>query len=327
MNDPIITIDDVAIAAKRLQGLAVRTPMIENEALNDRLDARVMIKPECLQRSGSFKFRGAYNRLSAMTEEEKARGVVAFSSGNHAQGVAMAARLLGIHAAIVMPSDAPKIKVARTERDGAEVITYDRFTGSREGIAREICQERGAVLVPSFDDPYIMAGQGTVGYELAQDLAAMGMTPDFVTAPCGGGGLMSGIATAMRATFPDVGIVTVEPAGYDDTARSFASGVREENDMQTRTICDALLAEMPGKLTFAVNHGFGASGVAVTDEEVHDAMCFAVEELKLVVEPGGAVALAALLSGKIDAKGKIVALVLSGGNVDPDLLSGILGGA
>ncbi|MGY0712182.1 threonine ammonia-lyase [Azospirillum argentinense] len=307
---------DIVEAAARLDGFAVRTPLLENALLNERVGGRVLLKPEVLQRSGSFKFRGAFNRLSQLTPEERRGGVVAWSSGNHAQGVAAAAALLGMPAVIVMPSDAPALKIANTRGYGAEVVLYDRWTESREAIAGAIAEERGAAAVPPYDHPQIMAGQGTVGLEIAAQAQAIGAVPDDVIAPCSGGGLMSGVATAVRHSFPDARLWAAEPAGFDDVARSLAAGERVENTAGQRSICDALLTPTPGALTFPVMKDLLSGSLAVTDAEVKAAMAYAFTVLKLVVEPGGAVGLAAVLTGKLPAAGRTVAVVLSGGNVD-----------
>ena len=312
-----IGFQDVVEAARRLDGYAVRTPLLENALLNERVGGRVLIKPEVLQRSGSFKFRGAFNRISQLTPEERGRGVVAWSSGNHAQGVAAAAALLGIRAAIVMPSDAPTLKIENTRSYGAEVVLYDRWTESREDIAKAIADERGSAVVPPYDHPQVMAGQGTVGLEIVEQLAALGVTPDDVLSPCSGGGLVSGLATAIRHALPDTRVWSVEPAGFDDVARSLAAGERVSNEAGHSSLCDALLTPTPGALTFPVMKERLAGGFAVTDAEVQAAMAYAFSVLKLVVEPGGAVALAAVLTGKLPTAGRTVVVVLSGGNVDP----------
>src|SRR5262249_32930794 len=256
---------------------------------------------------------------AAIPKEARGGGVVAFSSGNHAQGVAAAAQLLDMRAVIVMPSDAPRAKRERTAALGAEVVLYDREREDREAIARELAQKRNAVLVPPYDDPLIIAGQGTAGREIVEDLAAMGLAPDVVVVNASGGGLTAGVALAVKARVPAAHVYTAEPEGFDDHARSFRSGRREANAALTGTICDALMARMPGELTFAINRALVDEGVVATDADVSDAVAFAFRELKLVVEPGGAVALAALLHGKIDIRGKIAVAVLSGGNVDPQL--------
>jgi len=318
-HDKLPTAADVDAAAERLAGVALRTPLVTSPVLDGVTQGRVFLKAEILQRTGSFKFRGAYNKLSSIPLPERARGVVAFSSGNHAQGVAAAAKLLGMPAVIVMPSDAPRPKRERTAALGAEVVLYDRVRENRQTIAQEIAQKRGAALVPPYDDPLIIAGQGTAGREIIEDLAALGLAPDAVVVTASGGGLTAGIALAVKARVPEARVYTAEPEGFDDHARSFRSGAREKNTALTGTICDALMAQTPGELTFAINRTLVAEGAAVSDEEVGAAVAFAFRELKLVVEPGGAVALAALLSGKIDVKGKLAVAVLSGGNVDPGL--------
>jgi threonine dehydratase len=321
-----ISLADIQAAAARLKGLAVETPLIENPALNERLGGRVLLKPETLQRAGAFKFRGAYNRLSQLTDEEKVRGVVAFSSGNHAQGVALAARLLEIPALIVMPTDAPSVKVEATKSFGAEIRFYDRFTEDRIAIADQIAAERGCTVVPSYDDPHIIAGQGTLGLELVEQARAQGVELDRVLSPVGGGGLIAGTSTAVKGLSPSTEVWGAEPAGFDETRRSLESGDRETIDKDARSICDALLTPIPGELTFAINQRTLTGIVAVTDAEVAEAMRYAFSVLKLVVEPGGCVALAAALAGKVAVAGKTSAIVLSGGNVDPGLFARVLAG-
>jgi threonine dehydratase len=319
----MIDLAAIESAATRLAGVSVRTPLLRNFELDAAAGGKVLVKPEGLQVTGSFKIRGAYNFLSQLSPEQARHGVVAFSSGNHAQGVAAAGRMLGIQTAIVMPEDAPRAKLENTRRLGGEVITYDRYTGDREALAREIAAERGAVVVPSYDHDYIIAGQGTVGLEIAQQSAELGMDLDQVLVCCGGGGLIAGSATALLALLPNVSVHSVEPEEFDDTARSLRSGIREQVDDSARSICDALQAHTPGKLTFAINQALLGDGLTVSDADVGAAMRFAFRHLKLVVEPGGAVALAAVLAGKIDTAGKTTAVVLSGGNVDGDLFAGI----
>jgi threonine dehydratase len=247
--------------------------------------------------------------------------VVAFSSGNHAQGVAAAAQILGMQATIVMPADSPVTKRERTRGYGAEVVLYDRDKEDREAIANGIAQKRGATLVRPYDDPFVIAGQGTAGREIAEDMAALGLAPDIVVAPASGGGLIAGVATAVKAKFPQAQVIVAEPKDYDDHGLSLRAGHREAHHAAGRTICDALMAAMPGELTFSINSKLLANGVTASDEEVGAAVAYAYRELKLVVEPGGAVGLAALLAGRIDAKGKNVVIVLSGGNVDADLFA------
>lgn len=319
-----VTLSDIDAAAGVLAPVAIRTPLLSSPVLDERVGARVFLKPEMLQRTGSFKFRGAYNKLSSIPPDQRGRGVVAFSSGNHAQGVAAAARLLNMTATIVMPADAPLTKRERTKAYGAEVVLYDREREDREAIARKICSERGATLVPPFDDPHIIAGQGTIGREIAEDLAARGLRPDIVAAPASGGGLVAGTGVAIKSRFPAAEIVLVEPEGFDDNALSLVAGRRITIHHRGGTICDALMAPVPGELTFAINYQLGTRGVIASDDEVAAAMGFAFRELKLVVEPGGAIALAALLSGHIKGQGKTVVIVLSGGNVDAELFSDLI---
>jgi threonine dehydratase len=316
---------DVDAAARAIAAFAVRTPLLWSPALNERVGTKVFLKPEMLQRTGSFKFRGAFNKLSSIPESARSRGVVAFSSGNHAQGVAAAAQILKMPATIVMPADAPLSKRERTKAYGAEVVLYDRDREDREAIAGDIAAKRGATLVRPYDDPFIIAGQGTVGREIAEDMAALGIAPDVVVAPVSGGGLIAGVATAVKARFPQAVLMSAEPEGFDDHARSLRAGKREPHRAEGRTICDALMASIPGEITFAINSKLLTKGLTASDAEVGIAVGFAFRELKLVVEPGGAVGLAALLAGRIDSKGKNVVIVLSGGNVDADLFAKLIG--
>jgi threonine dehydratase len=316
--------DDVRSAATRLEGLAIKTPLLESPALNERVGGRVLLKAETLQRTGSFKFRGAYNKISQIPEGDRPGGVVAYSSGNHAQGVAAAAALLGLPAVIVMPSDAPAIKVENTRGYGAEVVFYDRFTEAREAIGSAIAKERGATLVPPYDDPRVIAGQGTCGLEIVEQAKEKGLVLDALLVCCGGGGLTAGCALALEAMSPQSRLYTVEPAGYDDTKLSLDAGRPVPHPKAPQSICDALLTPQPGDLTFAVNRSRVSAGLAVTDKEVKAAMRFAFRTLKLVVEPGGAVCLAAILAGKVDAAGRVIALTLSGGNVDAELYRTVL---
>jgi threonine dehydratase len=324
--DTLPTAADVARAAERLKGVAVRTPLINAPVLDDRLNARVFLKAETLQRTGSFKFRGAYNKISSIPPEKRAGGVVAYSSGNHAQGVAAAAKLCGLCATIVMPADAPAAKRERTRALGAEIVPYDRETEDRAAIAEGIARERGATLVPPYDDPLIIAGQGTAGREIMEDLAALDLKPDVVFVGASGGGLAAGIALAVKDASPATPIYAIEPEGFDDTLRSFKSGKHESNARLSGTICDALMSGTPGALTFPITQKLIGQGFAVSDDEVGRAVRYAFEELKLVVEPGGAVSLAALLAGKLDVSGKVVVAVLSGANVDAALFAKLIGG-
>ena len=307
-----------------LKPFAVRTPLLSSPALDERLGTRVFLKPEMLQRTGSFKFRGAFNKLSSIPPGSRSGGVVAFSSGNHAQGVAAAARILNMWATIVMPADAPLSKRERTKAYGAEVVLYDRDREDREAIAREIAGPRGATLVRPYDDPLVIAGQGTVGQEIVDDMAALGLAPDIVVAPASGGGLVAGVATAVKARFPGALMMCAEPESFDDHARSLRAGKREPHGAEGRTICDALMAAIPGEITFSINCRLLAQGVVASDAEVGAAVGFAFRELKLVVEPGGAVGLAALLAGHIECRGKNVVIVLSGGNVDADMFAKLI---
>jgi len=311
--------DDVLDAAGRLEGVAAKTPLVRNDALDAAVKAKVFVKAECLQRTGSFKFRGAYNRISRLTAEELKRGVVAFSSGNHAQGVAAAAALMGTPAVIVMPADAPRAKIEGTRALGGEVITYDRWTQSREAIGARIAEERGSILVPPFDDFHVIAGQGTVGLEAARQLQDLGETADLVLAPASGGGLIAGIGLAFGALSPGTAIYAVEPEAYDDHARSLKAGrpVAVKPDRDSRL--DALLSPAPGELTFALNRKQLSGAVGVSDEEAMAAVAFAFRHLKLVLEPSGTAALAAVLAGKVEAAGRTVLVVASGGNVDAEV--------
>jgi len=315
---------DIDAAAAVLAPFAVRTPLLSSPALDERVGARVFLKPEMLQRTGSFKFRGAFNKLSSIPMDARGGGVVAFSSGNHAQGVAAAAQILNMHATIVMPADAPLSKRERTRAYGADVVLYDRDREDREAIARDIAGQRGATLVRPYDDPLVIAGQGTVGREIAEDLAALGIAPDIVVAPASGGGLVAGVATAVKARYPRAVLMSAEPEGFDDHARSLRAGQREAHGSKGRTICDALMAAIPGEITFAINSRLLSKGVTASEAEVATAVGFAFRELKLVVEPGGSVGLAALLAGHIEARGKTVVIVLSGGNVDADLYARLI---
>ncbi|MHB8283966.1 MAG: threonine ammonia-lyase [Caulobacteraceae bacterium] len=310
---------DVQDAAVRLDGLAIRTPLLRADALDAACGGRVFVKAEALQRTGAFKFRGAYNRVSRLTAQERTAGVVAFSSGNHAQGVACAAQMVGCPAVIVMPSDAPASKIAATRGYGAEVVTYDRFTESREGIAAALTEQRGAVLVPPFDDLHVIAGQGTAGLEAASQLEALGLTADVLVCPVSGGGLLAGITLAFSELSPATRLYCAEPAAFDDYARSLAAGERLTFASGAASLCDALMSPFPGVLTFAINQPRLAGGLTVTDDEALAAMAFAFRHLKLVLEPGGAVALASLLTGKLDLDDGVALVIASGGNVDPSV--------
>jgi threonine dehydratase len=307
---PVIELEDVERAAERLRGVAHRTPVLTSRTLDERVGARAHLKAECFQRGGAFKFRGAYNKISSLAEDALQRGVIAYSSGNHAQAVAIAAGLLGTHATIVMPEDAPAAKLDATRGYGAELVLYDRWTESREEIGARLAEERGLELVRPYDDPLVMAGQGTAALELLEEVPHL----DLLLAPVSGGGLIAGCATAAKARRPEIRVAGVEPEAGDDTRRSLAAGERVRIDVP-RTIADGLQAPEPGELTFEVNRRLVDEIVTVTDGEIVDAMTFLFDRLKLVVEPSGAVGVAALLSGKLEARGAQVGVVISGGNV------------
>jgi threonine dehydratase len=312
---------DVQDAAARLQGRLVRTPMLRHPLLDSLTGGTVLLKAEPLQRTGSFKLRGAMNAALRMEPAARRAGIVSYSSGNHAQATAAAAHLLGMPALIAMPADAPAIKVASTRRWGAEVVFFDRHNTDRDALGARLVADRGATLIPPFDHPDVIAGQGTLAVELVEDAKAAGLTLEALAVPTGGGGLIGGCALVVEALAPGAQIWAVEPDGSDDTRRSLEAGRRLANDGTGSGLCDSLLTREPGVLTFAVNQPRLAGGVAVTDAEVFGAMRYAFEHLKLVVEPGGAVALAAVLTGKVPARGRVVGVVLSGGNVDPALFA------
>lgn len=309
--------DDVMAAAARLRGKIVRTPVLRHRLLDELAGGTVLVKPEPLQKTGSFKLRGATNAALLMEPAARRGGVATHSSGNHGQATACAAHMLGMPAVIAMPADAPAIKVEATRRWGAEIVFFDRHTTDREGLAARLAAERGATAIPPFDHPHVIAGQGTLALELLEDAKAAGLSLDALAVCTGGGGLVAGCALAMEALAPEAEVWAVEPEGWDDTRRSLEAGRRIANDGTGSNLCDALLSKQPGALTFSINHPRLAGGVAVTEEEVFRAMRFAFEHLKVVAEPGGAVALAAVLAGKVDARGRTVGVVISGGNVDP----------
>ena len=322
MTTHLPSYEGVLDAARQIDGVAVRTPLLESPALNAVVGGRVLMKAENLQRAGAFKFRGAYNRISRLTDDEKTRGVVAFSSGNHAQGVAAAAAMVGAPAIIGMPSDSPQVKVEGVIGFGGEVRLYDRWTESREEIGAAIAAERASILVPPFDDPFIIEGQGTTALEMLDQADA-----PFDQLLCGasGGGLMAGINLVMAERSPSTRVFVVEPEAFDDTARSLAAGERVGHPQGAPSICDALMSPMPGVLTWPINRRL-AGAITMSDAEVAEAVRFAFRHLKLVIEPGGAVSLAALLAGKIGTEGLTTAIILSGGNVDPALYAEIIEG-
>jgi threo-3-hydroxy-L-aspartate ammonia-lyase len=306
----VIELADVEAAARRLEGVAHRTPVFTSRTLDERTGARVHVKAECFQRGGAFKFRGAYNKISSLDEDALRRGVLAYSSGNHAQAVALAAALLGSHATIVMPEDAPEAKLDATRGYGAEIVPYDRWRESREEIGARLAGERGLELVRPYDDPLVMAGQGTAALELLEKVAEL----DLLLVPVSGGGLLAGCSTVAKALRPGIHVVGVEPEAGDDTRRSLAAGERVRIEVP-RTIADGLQATEPGELTFEVNRRRVDEVVTVSDDEIVAAMTFLYDRLKLVAEPSGAVGIAALLAGKVDASGRAAGVVLSGGNV------------
>jgi len=305
----IPTFDDIAAAAKRIEGIAVRTPLLRNDKLDELTEAKIWVKAENLQRGGAFKMRGATNAIAALDPQVRQRGVIAFSSGNHAIAVSTAAKIFGIKAIIVMPADAPRIKLETTRANGAEVVTYDRVNESREEIGAKISGDRGLALIKPFDDPFVIAGQGTAGLEISQELSA-----DIALVPGSGGGLASGVALAL----PAARVYAIEPEGHDDITRSLKSGKRERNAPGIRSICDGLLTEEMGDITYEIARTRFAGAVSVPEIEVKRAMAFAFRHLKLVLEPSGAIGLAAALTGAVDVKGKTIAIVASGGNVDAE---------
>lgn len=307
----------IEAAAGRLRGHVVRTPLLSSPFLDEIAGRRVLVKPECLQPTGSFKLRGGWSALSALSPAERAKGVIAYSSGNHAQGVAYAARAHGAPCVILMPSDAPRVKIGNTRALGAEVVLYDRATGDRDAIGAALAEDRGLTLVKPFDEPLVIAGQGTAGIEIAEQAAEAGVTAADVLVPCGGGGLTSGIALALEAKAPGLRARTVEPEGFDDTARSLASGRIERNARMTGSICDAIVTPSPGQITFPILARLCGPGIAVGDDQALAAMAAAFDHLHIVLEPGGAVALAAALFRPEELAGEAVIVVASGGNVDP----------
>ncbi len=306
------------MAAKdRLAGEARRTPMLESDRVNEQLGCRLLIKAENLQRTGSFKFRGAFNRICQLSDDEKPRGVVAFSSGNHAQGVALAAKLLDVPASIVMPSDAPKIKIENTRGYGAEVVLYDRKYGNRVQVAEDILSRTGGTMVPPYNDPDIICGQGTIGLEICEQVREIDAELDVLTGPSSGGGMMSGCALAFANLSPATELFAVEPANYDDITQSLEAGERVIIQTGAPSLCDALLLETPGELTFEIMKSRLAGGLVVTDEEALAAVKLAFQEFKIILEPSAATSLAAILNSKVDRAGKTICVICTGGNVDP----------
>ncbi|WP_299769803.1 threonine/serine dehydratase [uncultured Tateyamaria sp.] len=314
-----LNIEMIRAAAARLEGHARKTPLLSSPFIDEIADRRVWIKPECLQHTGSFKFRGAWSALSALDEATRAAGVIAFSSGNHAQGVALAAQMHGVPSVIVMPSDAPALKIANTKALGAEVVLYERGSGDRDAIGTQLAQERGLTLIKPFDEPQVIAGQGTTGLEIAEQAAAVGVTTADVIVCCGGGGFTSGIALALEAEAPGLRVRPAEPEGFDDVARSLRSGGIERNNAVSGNICDAIITPQPGDLTFPIMKRLCGPGLVVGEDEALHAVAQAFLRLKVVAEPGGAVALAAALCRQDQIDGDDVIVTISGGNVDPDI--------
>ncbi len=323
--DRPITADGVRDASQRITGHAIRTPLIENEFLNEVAGGRVLIKAEVLQHCGSFKFRGAFNLVSQLTDYQKKRGVLAWSSGNHAQGLARAARLFKIPATIIMPADTPALKAENVKTFGADIIPYDRYSEDREEIAKAVQRDRNLVLAPPFDHPDVIEGQGTLALETVEDARARALEIDAFIICCGGGGLTSGCATILEDVSPQTDVWIAEPEDFDETWASIKTGERQYADIKKRTICDAIANNTPGRLTLPIMQRLVRGGVTITEDEVEHAIVFAYKYLKLIIEPGGAVALAAILSGKVDGGGKVTAITLSGGNIDPGLFAAILG--
>ena len=316
-----MNIDMIHAAARRLQGWARRTPLLTSPFLDELAGRRILVKPECLQHTGSFKYRGGYSAISALSEDKRKFGVLAFSSGNHAQGVAMAAQQHGVPAVIIMPHDAPAIKIANTKALGAEVIGYDRDRENRDEIGQRLAKERGMTLIKPFDEPEVIAGQGTTGLEIAEQAKELAVEQADVIVCCGGGGLTSGIALALAAHAPKMTVFPAEPEGFDDTARSLAAGRHVSNDLSSGSICDAIVTPTPGQLTFPILKAHCPKGFVVSEQEVLKAMALAFLRLKLVLEPGGAVALATALFHPQEISGDTVIVVASGGNVDHDVFT------
>lgn len=316
-----MNIEMIEAAATRLKGHARRTPLLSSPFLDEIAGRRVLVKPECLQHTGSFKFRGAWSAISALDPELRARGVIAFSSGNHAQGVALAAKMHGAPAVIIMPADAPALKLANTAALGAEVVTYDRATEDRDEIGGRLAEERGLTLIKPFDEPLVIAGQGTAGLEIAEDAKALGIDKAEVLICCGGGGLTSGVALACAAHAPGLRVRPVEPEGFEDVKRSLEDGEIRRNPALSGNICDAIITPQPGEITFPIMKELCGPGIAVSEHEALAAVAQAFLRLKIVAEPGGAVALAAALYHAQELEGDTVIAMISGGNVDPEMFS------
>ena len=321
MSSLVISYQDITQAAFRINGFATKTPLLESKLVNERLGGRVLFKAECLQVTGSFKFRGAFNKLSKLASVSKLKGVVAYSSGNHAQGVAAAAAHFGVSATIVMPSDAPKIKIANTKALGANVVLYERNKEDRNVIGQRLSKAHDLILIPPYNDADIMAGQGTIGLAIAQQLNAMNIKCDQTIGPVGGGGLMSGSATALNHHFPGMHLWGAEPEGYDDAARSLSAGKILANEHTTACICDSIITPMVGDLPFPIMQRHLKGAKSASESYVLEAMNICMQQLKLVVEPGGCIGLAAILNNSLDVKDKTTVVILSGANADPAMLS------
>ncbi len=316
-----MNIEMIRAAYARGKGTVRRTPLLSSPFLDEIAGRKLFLKAECLQHTGSFKFRGGWSALSGMEPDKRAKGVIAFSSGNHAQGVALAAKMHGVSAVIIMPADAPRVKIENTKALGAEVVLYDRANEDRDLIGDKLSKERGLTLVKPFDDPFVIAGQGTCGLEIAEQAKEEGIERAEVITCCGGGGLTSGIAMALEADAPDFKVRTAEPVGFDDVARSLRTGAIQRNNALTGSICDAIITPQPGDLTFPIMNRLCGAGFAVSEDDVLRAMALAFERLRVVIEPGGAVALAAALFHGDDLNEDTVIVTASGGNVDKDVFT------
>lgn len=321
---PLVDYADVVRASERLRGRTRHTPLLESQSLNERVGGRILLKAECLQNSGSFKYRGALNALLCLSVGERRRGVIAYSSGNHAVALSMAARELDVPAVVVMPSDAPRPKVQAARLAGGEVIFYNRVNEDREAICADLVKKRGLTLIPPYDHPSVIAGQGTVALEAVRQAWELGLSIDTMFVPCSGGGLAAGCAVALRNSNANAQIVLVEPDGFDDTARSLATGIVHVNTQRSGSICDALLVPTPGRLTFPILRKFEVSGTSAADSDVRSAMRYALSEFKICAEPGGAIALAAAMCDPARTRGRVSLVVVSGGNVELDLLSRVI---
>jgi len=322
----VVTLADVEDASAALEGIVFRTPLLANADVDAELGGRLLIKAECAQRTGAFKIRGAYNRMRRLSAAERARGAITYSSGNHALGVALAGRLLNVSALIVMPSDVPPAKMAAVRALGAEIATFERDTESSDEVVERLRARSGRIVVPPSADPRVLAGAGTAALELVAQARELGADPDVVLIPCGGGGLTAATAVVMQALSPGTGVYAAEPELFDDTRRSLAAGHPVPNPKGRRTICDSIMTPIPNDVTFPINRALLEGGVVASDDAVRAAMRFAFERYKIVVEPGAAVGLAAVLSGDVDIRGRTVATIVTGGNVDPARFCALLAG-